>query len=281
MNVLRIISRGLPDKLYLQLVYFKHFNKFIDFNNPKTFNEKLQWLKLYNRKPEYTVMVDKHLVKEYVADIIGEEYIIPTLGVWSDASEIDWNKLPKQFVLKCNNDSGGIVICKNKDNLNVQETIRFLNKRLKNNGFWYGREWPYKGVKPCVIAEKFMSDGGNELADYKIHNFNGVPRAVLVCRNRFMESGLTEDFFDAEWKHLDVSRKNYPNSSETIPKPSTLDKMLELSRKLSKSIPFVRADFYDVCGKVYFGEMTFYPASGFERFVPDQYDDLFGEYIEL
>lgn len=281
MNVLRMISRGLPDKLYLQMVYFKHFNKFIDFNNPKTFNEKLQWLKLYNRKSEYTVMVDKHLVKEYVANIIGQEYIIPTLGVWSDANEIEWNILPEQFVLKCNNDSGGIVICKDKDKLNIQETIRFLNKRLKNNGFWYGREWPYKGVKPCIIAEKFMSDEGNELADYKIHNFNGVPKAVLVCRDRFKESGLTEDFFNCEWKHLDVSRINHPNSTESISMPSHLDDMLELSKRLSQSIPFVRTDFYDVGGKIYFGEMTFYPASGFEKFVPDKYDDLLGGWLKI
>lgn len=281
MNVLKMVSRGLPDKLYLQLVYFKHFNKFIDFNNPKTFNEKLQWLKLYNRKPEYTVMVDKYLVKEYVANIIGEEYVIPTLGVWRDANKIDWDTLPKQFVLKCNNDSGGIVICKDKDKLNVQETIRFLNTRLKNNGFWYGREWPYKGVKPCIIAEKFISDDGNELADYKIYNFNCVPKVVLVCRDRFKKTGMTEDFFDNRWNHLDVMRINHSNSSETIPKPIRLDEMLELSEKLSKSIPFVRTDFYEVDGKVYFGEMTFYPASGFEKFIPDEYDDLFGEWLKI
>lgn len=281
MNVLKMVSRGLPDKLYLQLVYFKHFNKFIDFNNPKTFNEKLQWLKLYNRKPEYTVMVDKYLVKEYVANIIGEEYVIPTLGVWRDANKIDWDTLPKQFVLKCNNDSGGIVICKDKDKLNVQETIRFLNTRLKNNGFWYGREWPYKGVKPCIIAEKFISDDGNELADYKIYNFNCVPKVVLVCRDRFKKTGMTEDFFDNRWNHLDVMRINHSNSSETIPRPIRLDEMLELSEKLSKSIPFVRTDFYEVDGKVYFGEMTFYPASGFEKFIPDEYDDLFGEWLKI
>lgn len=281
MNVLKMVSRGLPDKLYLQLVYFKHFNKFIDFNNPKTFNEKLQWLKLYNRKPEYTVMVDKYLVKEYVANIIGEEYVIPTLGVWRDANKIDWDTLPKQFVLKCNNDSGGIVICKDKDKLNVQETIRFLNTRLKNNGFWYGREWPYKGVKPCIIAEKFISDDGNELADYKIYNFNCVQKVVLVCRDRFKKTGMTEDFFDNRWNHLDVMRINHSNSSETIPKPIRLDEMLELSEKLSKSIPFVRTDFYEVDGKVYFGEMTFYPASGFEKFIPDEYDDLFGEWLKI
>lgn len=280
MNVLRMVSRGLPDKLYLQMVYFKHFNKFIDFNNPKTFNEKLQWLKLYNRKPEYTVMVDKYLVKEYVANIIGQEYIIPTLGVWSDANKIDWDTLPKQFVLKCNNDSGGIVICKDKDKLNVQETIRFLNKRLKNNGFWYGREWPYKGVKPCIIAEKFMSDDGNEIEDYKFFCFNGKVKCFKVDFDRF--TNHRANYYNRAGKLLPFGEMVCPpNFDKEIKIPHELPEMLKLAEKLSSEHPFLRVDFYCISGHVYFGELTFYPASGFGKFVPLEWDYKFGSMLEL
>lgn len=271
----------ISDRMFLKLMYYIKMHQVLDLSYPKTFNEKLQWLKLYDRKPIYTTMVDKYEVKKYVASKIGEKYIIPTLGVWECFDDIDFDNLPNQFVLKCTHDSGGLVICKDKSNFDKISAKKRIDRCLKRNYYWSGREWPYKNVKPRIIAEKFMSNNVGELADYKIHNFNGVPKVVLVCRDRFKESGLTEDFFDCEWKHLDISRTDYPNSHENIPKPVQLDEMLELSKKLSESIPFVRTDFYDVGGKVYFGEMTFYPASGFERFVPDEYDDLFGEWIKI
>ncbi len=272
----------IPARLYLKCYYKNVFGKRLDLKNPKTFNEKLQWLKLYNKNPKYTQLVDKYRVRDYVAERIGDEHLIPLLGVWDDPKDIDFDKLPNQFVLKCNHNSGiGMCICKDKSKLDVQKTKEELKKGLKQDFYLSGREWPYKGVPRKIICEKFMTDGGSELADYKIHNFNGVPKAVLVCRDRFKESGLTEDFFDSEWKHLDVARTDHPNSTEEISQPAVLDEMLELSEKLAESIPFVRTDFYDVGGKVYFGEMTFYPASGFEKFVPDNYDSLFGEWLKI
>lgn len=281
MKLKEMLKRFLPDKVYLKRFYRLKFGKKLNLNNPITFNEKLQWLKLYDRKPIYTTMVDKYEVKKYVASMIGEKYIIPTLGLWEHFDDIDFDGLPNQFVLKCTHDSGGLVICKDKSDFDKISAKKKIERCLKRNYYWSGREWPYKNVKPRIIAEKYMSDTGDELADYKIHNFNGVPKAVLVCKDRFKKTGLTEDFFSSEWKHLDVARKDYPNSTKNIPQPAVLDEMLELAEKLAKSIPFVRTDFYDVGGKVYFGEMTFYPASGFEKFVPDKYDSLFGEWLKI
>lgn len=282
MKIIRKLTRTLPDKLYLQIMYYKHFRKFINFKNPVTFNEKLQWLKIYDRKPEYTTMVDKYLAKEYVAEKIGSEYIIPTLGVWERAEDIDFDALPNQFVLKCNNDSGGIVICKDKSTLNKEEAVRLLSSRLKNNGFWYGREWPYKNVKPCILAEKYMEDSKDgELTDYKIHVFNGCPRFVLVCKNRYGEHGMSETFLTTEWDRMSMRRANQPDSSEEIPKPARFEKMLDLAAALAKDIPFLRVDFYVVDQRLYFGELTFYPASGFKSFEPTDWDEKLGGYLSL
>lgn len=189
--------------------------------------------------------------------------------------------MPSQFVLKCNNDSGGIVICKDKNKLNKKETIRFLSERLKNNGFWYGREWPYKNVKPCIIAEKYMENSDSELIDYKVHVFNGQPQFVLVCKGRYDKNGMTEDFYSCEWERLNVKRKDVENSSEIIEKPIELEIMLEYARILAKDIPFLRVDFYIVNHNVYFGELTFYPASGFKAFEPFIFDKMLGDLLEI
>lgn len=282
MNDIWKLTRILPDKLYLQIMYFKHFHKLIDFTNPVSFNEKLQWLKIYDRKPEYTTMVDKYLAKEYVASKIGSEYIIPTLGVWEKAEDIDFDVLPNQFVLKCNNDSGGIVTCNDKSKLEKKETVSFLSSRLRNNGFWYGREWPYKNVKPCIIAEKYMEDSiTGELIDYKVHVFNGQPYFILVCKDRYQKKYMTETFFTTDWKKMDVKRENQANSSEEILRPLVLEKMLGLAKVLAKDIPFLRVDFYIVNNKLFFGELTFYPASGFKTFEPLIWDKEFGSHLML
>ena len=191
-------------------MYFKHFKKFINFNNPKSFNEKIQWLKLNYRNVKFTDMADKYKVKQYISKMIGDEYVIPTLGVWDTPEKIEFNKLPEKFVLKCNNDSGGIVICKDKKNLNIEETKKFLRTRLNNNGFWYGREWPYKNIKPCIIAEKYMeNDGQNELVDYKFFCFNGEPKMVLVCSERFSSKNMCETYFDENWNLLNIVEDNH------------------------------------------------------------------------
>lgn len=290
----RRFFKWIPDKLFLKFAYKTLIGHRMSFDNPKTFNEKLQWLKLYDRQSIYTTMVDKYAVKEYVASKIGDEYIIPTLGVWEHFDDIDFDKLPNQFVLKCTHDSGGLIICNDKGKLDKMAAKKKIEKCLKRNFYWSGREWPYKNVKPCIIAEKYINNTNisdssefiNErhvqsLDDYKIHSFNGEPKVILVCRNRFSETGLTEDFFDQKWTHLNMRREKHPNSSEYIRRPKELDKMLELAKILSKDIPFLRSDFYAIGGKVYFGELTFFPASGFEKFVPETFDKKLGDWIRL
>ena len=254
--------------------------KKLDLENPQTFNEKLQWLKLYDRKGEYTKMVDKYEVRKYIAEKIGEEYLIPLLGVWDKFDDIDFDKLPNQFVLKCTHDSGGLVICKDKSKLDIDAARKKINKCLKRDFFKLTREWPYKNVKPRIIAEKFMADkSGGEIKDYKIHNFNGKPQFILVCDGRFSKEGITEDFYDTAWNHMSIKRPNVPNKIKQHDKPLALEKMLELSAVLAKDIPFVRTDFYEIDGNIYFGEITFFPASGLKRFEPNNWDYDLGKKI--
>ncbi len=272
----------IPDSIYVPFKYRKAFGRWPDLKNPRTFNEKLTWLKLNDHNPLYTRMVDKYEAKRYVADIIGEEYIVPTYGVWDRAEDIDFDSLPDKFVLKATHDSGRVIICRDKSTLDKNNAIREMRKSLRRNFYAVTREWPYKNVKPRIIAEKLLevTDGG-EIADYKVHNFNGVPKVILVCRDRFRETGLTEDFFDTEWKHISVRRPGHPNAPVLEDKPAKLSKMLELSEKLSNGYPFMRTDFYCVDGKVYFGEITLYPASASVPFIPQTFDELFGAELNI
>lgn len=276
------LSLLVPDRWYIMAKYYKNFGKLPNFKNPKTFNEKLQWLKLYDHRPEYIRMVDKYEAKKYAAEIIGDEYIIPTLGVWDKAENIDFDSLPNQFVLKATHDSGRVIICKDKSKLDVKKAIDEMRLSLSRNFYAVTREWPYKNVKPRIIAEKYLQDiNGDDLKDYKVHNFNGVPRIILVCQNRFKETGLTEDFYSQQWKHLDISRPGHPNSKIETPRPQELDMMLELSKMLAKGTSFMRTDFYTINHHVYFGEITLYPASGTVPFIPDEVDYLLGSWIDL
>lgn len=276
-----LLFKWMSDEQCLKFWYKYNFGKKLDLENPKTFNEKLQWLKMYDRKPIYTTMVDKYEAKQYVADKIGEEYIIPTLGVWDSFDDIDFDKLPDQFVLKCTHDSGGLVICRDKSEFDKNAAKRKINRSLKRNFYWVGREWPYKDVKPRIIAEKYMSEGNGELQDYKIHNFGGVPKIILVCSQRFSAIGLHEDFYNTEWEKLDLKRPMHLTSMEAKEQPAELEKMLALSSFLTKDLPFARTDFYSINGKLYFGEITFFPASGFEKFVPDKMDFEMGNWIKV
>lgn len=272
----------IPDSIYVRLKYRKAFGQWPDLKNPRTFNEKLTWLKLNDHNPLYTRMVDKYEAKRYVADIIGEEYIVPTYGIWDRAEDIDFDALPDKFVLKATHDSGRVIICRDKSTLDKNNAIREMRKSLRRNFYAVTREWPYKNVKPRIIAEKLLevTDGG-EIADYKVHNFNGVPKVILVCRDRFRETGLTEDFFDTDWKHIAVRRPGHPNAPELEDKPSSLSKMLELSGRLSEGYPFMRTDFYCVDGKIYFGEITLYPASASVPFIPQTFDGLLGNELNI
>lgn len=273
--------RWVRDEYYLRVYYKAVFGKKLDLKEPKTFNEKLQWLKLNDRNPKYVSLVDKFLVKQYVADEIGEEYIIPTLGCWNSFDEIDFEALPEKFVLKCTHDSGGLVICHNKHSFDYESAKTGITECLKRNFYWIGREWPYKEIQPRVIAEKYMEDEKDrELKDYKFLCFNGQVKCSFVCNERFSESGLKVTFYDTEWNVMPFTR-HYPKSDKPINKPINYDKMVQLAEKLSKDIPFVRVDFYEVDGKIYFGELTFYPGSGFEEFTPMEWDLKLGEWIQL
>ena len=287
--------RWLPDKLYLSLRYRFTMGHWIDWKNPKTFTEKIQWLKIYNRKPEYTTMVDKYAVKQYVADRIGEEYVIPTLGVWNKPEDIDWNSLPNQFVLKTTHGGGGggVVICKDKSTFDKRAAISKLNESLASDIYSNLREWPYKNVPRRIIAEKFMasqkSAAPKDLPDYKFFCFNGEPKYCQVIRDRHTEE--TIDFYDMDWKHQEfvglnpVARNGLTpvarNGLTPVARPEHLDDMAKICRKLAAEIPFVRVDLYVIDDKEYFGELTFYPASGFGVFTPEEWTKNFGSMLKL
>lgn len=273
------VGNWLPDKPYLQLMYYAHFGRKLDLKDPKTFNEKLQWLKLYDRKSQYTPMVDKYEAKRYVAEKIGEEYIIPTLGVWEHFDEIDFDALPDQFVLKCTHDSGGLVIVKDKSSLDMQAAKKKIEQCLKRNYYSFGREWPYKNVKPRIIAEKFMVDeSGTELKDYKFFVFSGEPKLLFIATDRGIDTRF--DFYDMDFNHLPVLN-GHPNAVKPIRKPESFEQMKTLAGILAGEIPQLRVDFYDVNGHIYFGELTFSHWSGFVPFEPDEWDRKIGDMVTL
>ena len=273
--------KWIPDEKYITIKYKLEMNQKLNLKEPKTFNEKLQWLKLYDRNPEYTKMVNKYEAKKYVADIIGQEYIISTLGVWDKFEDIEFDKLPKQFVLKPTHTSGNVFICKDKEKINYKQLRKMINKWLKRDYYLVHREWPYKNIKPKIIAEQYMvDDSGMKLKDYKFFCFNGIAQTILVCSNR-NGSFKNTNFYDINWNLQPFTREKHKNSNEQIKKPKNLDEMITVAEKLSKDIPFVRVDLYEINGKVYFGELTFYPSSGFEGFEPEEWDKKLGDMLEL
>lgn len=278
----KLFRNTLPDKMYLGILYRGVFNKKINFENPQTYNEKLQWLKLHDHNPEYIIMVDKYEVKKYIENKIGEEYIIPTLGVWNTFDEINFDLLPDQFVLKCTHDSGGLVICSDKKKFDKKAACKKITKSLNTNYFFSGREWPYKNVKPRIIAEEYMVDeSGYELKDYKFFCFDGFVKAMYIASDRQLPGEETKfDFFDMDFKHLPFTN-GHPNATHEIKRPESFDQMKELARKLSEGIPQVRVDFYDINGQIYFGELTFSHMSGMVPFEPEEWDYKFGEWIKL
>lgn len=277
---IRYALRFMPDELYIQLNYFAHFKKFANLRNPTTYNEKLNWLKLHDRNPLYTNLVDKYEVKSYVEKIIGRGYTIPTLGVWDSVNKIDFDFLPNQFVLKCTHDSEGLVICRDKKKLDVQAAKEKLKNALAQNFFYIGREWPYKNVRPRIIAEQYMEDHTDgELRDYKFFCFDGEPKLMFVASDRG-QNKTKFDYYDLEFNHVNILQK-YPNASESLRRPETFAQMIDFSRKLSNGFPHVRVDFYEVNGHLYFGEMTFYHFSGFMPFKPDKWDRILGDWLKL
>lgn len=271
-----------PDKPYIRVMFRLKMGYKLNLRNPQTFSEKLQWLKLYNRKPEYTVLVDKVKVKEYVASVIGKEFIIPTLGVWEDPDDIDFGELPNRFVLKCNHNSGtGMYICKDKNKIDIKKIKSELRKGLKENYYSRNREWPYKNVERRVFAEKYMEDQFGELRDYKFFCFDGEVKALFIASDRSKgEHAVKFDFFDENFRHLPFTN-GHPNADLCIEKPDSFEEMKLLAEKLAKGIPHVRIDLYDVNGKIYFGEMTFFHWSGMMPYEPEVWDYRFGEWLKI
>lgn len=270
------------DKFYVKAIFRLYTGHTLNLENPRTYNEKLNWQKIYDHNPLYTKMVDKYAAKEYVANIIGNQYIIPTIGCWEKPEDINWDSLPNQFVLKTTHDSGGVIIVKDKSKINKEKAIRKLNKCLTKDNYAVTREWPYKNVHRRVIAEQYMEDKKTgELRDYKFFSFDGEVKALFISQDRGkVGEEVKFDYFDAEFNKLDIHQ--YHDVGKNMPeKPVCFEEMKILASKLSKGIPQVRVDFYEVNGKVYFGELTFFHHGGIVPFKPEKWDFIFGSWIEL
>lgn len=274
----------LPDKMYLQLFYFATTRKFINFKNPKGFCEKIQWLKVNDRRPEYSQLVDKLAVRDHIAEVLGEEYLFPLLGKWESFQDIDFDSLPEQFVIKCNHDSGSTKVIKNKSLLTaeeINEMKEFYSARLKQDFYYAGREYPYKGIKPYIIAEQLMIDETapeKSIEDYKFFCFNGEPKVMFIATDRATDCKF--DFFDMNFNHLDLVNI-HPNTDKPIPKPEKFDEMKELAAKLSQGMRHVRIDLYELNGKIYFGEYTFFHGGGFQLCHPEKWERQLGDWIDI
>lgn len=274
------IKRLLSDKQYLSIKYRMHFGYWMNWKSPKTFNEKLQWLKIFDRQSRYIPLVDKYEVKKDVSHIIGEDYIIPTYGVWDTFDDIDFSELPNQFVLKCTHDSGSIIICKDIDNFDKQKAKTILSDALKREYYWDGREWIYKETQPRIIAEEFIQDSNGELNDFKFFCFNGIAKLFKIDFDRYTDHHA--NYYDRNLSLLPFGEADYPPvPSKKLEIPKNIGEMFSLAEKLAKDIPFVRVDFYNVDGKIYFGEMTFYPAGGMGKFTTAEADELLGSWIDI
>lgn len=271
--------RFIPDKPYLRFVYYLKTGRRLNLRHPVGFNEKLNWLKLYDQHPEYTALVDKYEVREVIKEKLGDGYMFPLLGVWDSYKDIDFTKLPNQFVLKCTHDSGSVKIVKDKDEINHQEFNSFFTSRLRINSFTLGREYPYKNVKPRIIAEQLMG-GGTIPNDYKFFCFDGKPTIMFVATER--ASGDTKfDFYDMDFKHLDIVNIHPQSTVGGIKKPECFEEMKKIAEKCSKGMKFVRIDLYEIGGKVYFGEYTFFHGGGFWLFKPEHWEKDLGDLIKI
>lgn len=274
----------MSDEDFLRRKFKICMGRELDLDHPKTLNEKLQWLKLYDRRPEYTMMVDKYLVRDYIREKLGEEYLIPLLGVWDSPDEINFDALPDKFVLKCNHNSGlGMCICNDKSKLDIQKVKAELRKGLAQDYYLTSREWPYKDVPRKIICEKFMSNRGEaDLKDYKIQCVNGKIDHIFVCVGRSDPQNIRYYYFDEAWNYLPYSI-NERCDAELLQslKPATFSKMVEIANILSTGLPEVRVDLYEINGKTYFGELTFYTQSGFDTSITHEADCEIGERFVL
>lgn len=281
-KLLYFISPILDDKIYLHLLFYVKVGYKLNLNNPQTFNEKLQWLKLYYRKDVFATMVDKYEVKRLVKELIGKDYIIPTYGIWDTFEEIDFDTLPNQFVLKTTHDQGGVVLCKDKRTFDINNSKKKIKAHQERNPFLYSREWPYKNVKPRILAEKYMEDSNfKELRDYKFFCFHGEPKLFYVATNRQSREGKVKfNYYDLDFQPINIQQV-YEQNSDPISKPLNFDLMVEFAKVLSKGLPHIRVDFYEIDRKVYFGELTFFHHGGLEPFKDKAWDYKLGSYINL
>lgn len=267
----------MSDKANVKLIYRLRTGKALDLKNPETFNEKLQWLKVYDHNPRYTNLVDKVTAKQVVGRLIGEEHIVPIIKTWEKAEQIDLSMLPDQFVLKCNHDQGSVVIVRDKRKLNLNETVDFFKKRLKKNNYFSTREFGYKGIIPLVFAENFL---GESIRDYKFYCFHGEPLFLYVGQGLTCDHSLKIDYFDLDWNPMPFYRTDYERLGK-VPKPRHFEEMKEIAKVLSKDVPFVRIDLFEENSTVFFSEFTLCPASGFMPFVPEEYDRIIGSYLNI
>lgn len=271
----------LPDIIRIRIMWNKWMDYPLNLKNPKTYNEKLQWMKLHDRNPFYTKLVDKYTVKDYVKSCIGEKYIIPTLFVWDSIEDVDLSKLPSQFVLKTTHDSGGVCICKDKSLFDFEAAKEKLSKSMRYDYYKLAAEWPYKNVPRRIIAEEYLEDNRyHELRDYKFFCFSGKVKALFVATDRQTRKEPYFCFFDRDYNYLDITQ-GHPQPPVPPEKPMNFELMIELAEKLSKQLPHVRVDFYEVNGQVYFGELTFFHHSGIVPFEPRIWDNIFGEWFVL
>lgn len=280
-RVMYHLSPLFSDEFYIKKQFKYLLGYDVNLENPKTFQEKLQWLKLHDRKPIYTKMVDKYDAKEFIAEKVGKEFVIPTIGVYNSFDEIDFTTLPDSFVMKTTHDSGTVIVCHDKNALNKKEVQKFLSKRQHRNYYFTEREWPYKDVKPRIIIEKNININGEDLSDYKFYCFNGEPKALYITTNRGKIGGLKEDYYLIDGTHIDCTQIGYPNNEIQPKLPINFDRMKKLATDLSKGIPHLRVDFYEIDGQIFVGELTFSDGGGYALFTPEKYNRIFGEWIKL
>lgn len=276
-----VFSPIIDEKIYIKMLYRIRLGKQLNLKNPINYTEKLQWIKINDRKDIYTIMADKFEMKNYVSNLIGEEFVVDNYGVWDNFDDIDFSKLPDKFVLKTTHDQGGVIICKDKKSFNIKEAKKKINKHLKRKHYYFSREWPYKNIKPRILAEKLLvSEANNEINDYKIYTFNGYPKVMYITSGRGSKEGMSIDFFDIDGKRLDIIQEGFL-SNKDIKVPDLYSKMLELSKIISKGTLHLRVDFYIVNDMLYIGELTFFDGGGLFVFKPIKWDKIFGDWIQL
>lgn len=278
----QLVFKAMPDSVFIKIQYRSIMGKKLNLNSPKGFNEKLQWLKLHDRKPEYSIYADKYAVREFIKNTIGEKYLVELYGVWDNVNDIDYNKLPKKFVIKGAHDSGSVVVCRDKSVLDIKDTTNKMAKALHKNNFDYGRDWPYKSIKPRIIAEEYLDNGTEGLIDYKFYCFQGEAKFLYVSQGLEDHSTAHITFFDLEGNRTPFQRSDYPTHDIDPVFPSNFKDMISIANQLAKAVgaPFIRIDLYNINGRIVFSEITFRPCSGYMRFTPPEWDEKIGSLIE-